>query len=151
MFEKLKEKFQEKKVYQPKERQECIVLFMEQSEDLMNHALFPAKAKSVLSSLNHQLSQIDIMKLSIDNQFKIERTITQEIPHAVDSYFSIPRAHAVSVVIKDGKTAKDIFIEKFEEFDKKLKNIIQDSIDEKTKKLMEKPKEYHAKKDFYDL
>ncbi len=152
MFDKLKSVFQEeKKVYQPKDRQACINLFTEQSDELMNHPSFPNKAKHALSSILHQISQIDMMKLNIDNQFKIEKILSKDIPYSVDAYFSIPKAHAVSVVIKEGKTAKDIFIDQFFKFEQDLKDIVQKSIEDQTKKLMEKPKEFIAKKDFYDL
>lgn len=134
---------------------EIIKLFIEQSKELSEHANFPVKAKANLEQLILNLRQLKMPLMSIENQAKIERILSKEIPQVVDLYFSIPKAHAVSVILENGKTAKDTLIEQFRDYAKKVEQMLQDTLEQQSQAMVQqekmKNKVQAPKIDFFDM
>jgi hypothetical protein len=160
MFDKLKNLLSTKQniivnIPQVEFQNEIYSLFIEQSKELIVHESFPLKAKQHLDSLIQNLKNIDNNILSIEHQARIERILSKEIPQIVEVYFSLPKAHAVSVVLDNGKTAKQIFIEEFLSCSNRISEFWNDAVQIQSKNLINhqnlKNKLNQPKKDFFDL
>lgn len=138
-----------------KHENELISLFIEQAKVLADNPDFPQKAKPHLESIVFNIKQIDMIKLPIEIQVKIERILSKDIPVAVESYFSLPKAHAVSVMLDNGKTAKQTLIDQFGQYANLLSNTWQEAIELQSKLIVQNEKINHKvqapKKDFFDL
>lgn len=134
---------------------EIIQTFIESSKELTDNANFPAKAKLNLEILVKNLNEVKMDLLTIENQAKIERLLSKEIPEVVDLYFSLPKVHAVSVVLENGKTAKETLIEQFYEYSKRVQDMWTQAIENQSKAIVNqekmKYKTQEPKKDFFDL
>lgn len=130
-------------------------LFEQQAQELFTHENFPIKAKTYLTELINTLKQIDIDLLTIEQQAKIERILGKEIPEVSEIYFSLPKVHAVSVILDSGKTAKQMLIDQFAEFAKKVDLMWQEAVENQSKAMIQKDKikaiAQQPKKDFFDL
>lgn len=138
-----------------KQDNELIVLFVEQAKILSDNPDFPQKAKPHLENIVFNIKQIDMTKLPIEIQVKIERILSKDIPFAVENYFSLPKAHAVSVILENGKTAKQTVIDQFGQYANLLSNVWQEAIELQSKAIVQNEKINHKvqapKKDFFDL
>lgn len=134
---------------------ELIELFIVQAHILIDNADMPQRAKPHLENIIFNIKQIDMMKLPIDIQVKIERILSKDIPIAVETYFSLPKAHAVSVILENGKTAKQTLIDQFAQYANLLSATWQEAIEQNSKMLVQNEKINHKvstpKKDFFDL
>ena len=85
----------------------------------------------------------------------IRKIIEKDIPVMVELYMSLPKAHAVSFILENGKTSKDTFILKLNDYHKKISEIWSLAVEEKTKLLLQRQKKVigpvAVKKDFFDL
>lgn len=138
-----------------KHENELIQLFIEQAKILIDNSEVPQKAKPHIENIVFNIKQIDMMKLPIDIQVKIERILSKDIPIAVETYFSLPKAHAVSVILDNGKTAKQTLIDQFAQYAHLLSATWQEAIEQNSKLLVQNEKINHktsvVKKDFFDL
>lgn len=138
-----------------KHENELIQLFIEQAKILADNPEFPQKAKPHLESVVFNIKQIDMMKLPIEIQVKIERILSKDIPFAVENYFALPKAHAVSVILENGKTAKQTLIDQFGQYANLLSTTWQEAIEMQSKMIVQNEKINHKvqvpKKDFFDL
>lgn len=129
--------------------------FVEESKELSENANFPVKAKANLEVLIKNLHQIKLELLSFENQAKIERMLSKEIPEVVEVYFSLPKVHAVSVVLENGKTAKETLIEQFRDYANRVETMWTEAIENQSKAMVNqekmKYKTQEPKKDFFDL
>lgn len=134
---------------------EIIKLFIVQSKELSDNPNFPVKAKANLDQLILNLRQLKMPLMSIENQANVERILSKEIPNVVDLYFSIPKAHAVSVILENGKTAKDTLIEQFRDYAKKIEQMLQDTLEQQSQAMVQqekvKNKVQAPKIDFFDM
>lgn len=134
---------------------ELIALFIEQAQVISDNPDFPQKAKPHLETVVFNIKQIDMMKLPIEIQVKIERILSKDIPSAVENYFSLPKAHAVSVILDNGKTAKQTLIDQFAQYANLLSTTWQEAIEMQSKMIVQNEKINHKvqapKKDFFDL
>lgn len=138
-----------------KNENDLIQLFIEQSLLLQNNPDFPQKAKIQLDNILFNIKQIDMIKLPIEVQVKIERILSKDIPFSVETYFSLPKAHAVSVILDNGKTAKQTLIDQFSQYSLLISTSWQEAIEIQSKMIVQNEKIHHKvqlpKKDFYDL
>lgn len=138
-----------------KHENELIELFIQQSSVISENPDLPQKVKPQLDNIVFNLKQIDMMKLPIDIQVKIERILTKDIPFALETYFSLPKAHAVSVILDNGKTAKQTLIDQFSQYANLISNTWQEAIELQSKALTQNDKINQKvstpKKDFFDL
>ena len=138
-----------------KHENELIQIFIEQAKILGDNPDFPPKAKPHLENIVFNIKQIDMIKLPIETQVKLERILSKDIPIAVETYFSLPKAHAVSVILENGKTAKQTLIDQFGQYANLLSNTWQDAINQQSKILVQNEKINNKvsapKKDFFDL
>jgi hypothetical protein len=138
-----------------KHENELINNFMEQVHVLVKNPDLPKNCKSHLETILFDIKQIDMIKLPIETQVKIERILSKDIPFAIDTYFSLPKAHAVSVILDNGKTAKQTLIDQLFQYVNLLSTTLQDSIEAQTQALVKIEKIDHKlatpKKDFFDL
>lgn len=138
-----------------KHENELIELFIQQSAVISENPDLPQKVKHQLDNIVFNLKQIDMMKLPIDIQVKIERILTKDIPFALETYFSLPKAHAVSVILDNGKTAKQTLIDQFSQYANLISNTWQEAIELQSKALTQNDKINQKvstpKKDFFDL
>ena len=138
-----------------KHENELIELFIQQSAVISENPDLPQKVKPQLDNIVFNLKQIDMMKLPIDIQVKIERILTKDIPFALETYFSLPKAHAVSVILDNGKTAKQTLIDQFSQYANLISNTWQEAIELQSKALTQNDKINQKisapKKDFFDL
>ncbi len=138
-----------------KHENELIQLFIEQAKLLGDNPEFPPKAKPHLENVVFNIKQIDMMKLPIEMQVKIERILSKDIPFAVETYFSLPKAHAVSVILENGKTAKQTLIDQFAQYANLLSTTWQEAIEHQSKMVIQNEKINNKvsapKKDFFDL
>ena len=132
-----------------------IELFIQQSSIISENPDLPQKVKPQLDNIVFNLKQIDMMKLPIDIQVKIERILTKDIPFALETYFSLPKAHAVSVILDNGKTAKQTLIDQFAQYASLISNTWQEAVELQSKALTQNDKINQKvsapKKDFFDL
>lgn len=138
-----------------KHENDLIHLFIEQAQILNDNPDFPQKAKPQLENIVFNIKQIDMMKLPIEVQVKIERILSKDIPFSVETYFSLPKAHAVSVILENGKTAKQTLIDQFAQYANLLSSTWQEAIEMQAKMVVQNEKINNKvsvpKKDFYDL
>jgi len=138
-----------------KHENELIELFIQQSSVISENPDLPQKVKPQLDNIVFNLKQIDMMKLPIDIQVKFERILTKDIPFALETYFSLPKAHAVSVILDNGKTAKQTLIDQFSQYANLISNTWQEAIELQSKALTQNDKINQKvstpKKDFFDL
>lgn len=138
-----------------KHENELIDLFIQQSSIISENPDLPQKVKPQLDNIVFNLKQIDMMKLPIDIQVKIERILTKDIPFALETYFSLPKAHAVSVILDNGKTAKQTLIDQFSQYANLISNTWQEAVELQSKALTQNDKINQKvstpKKDFFDL
>lgn len=134
---------------------QVVQYFIEQSKELSDNANFPIKAKTNLELLIRNLSQVKMDLLSIEHQAKIERMLSREIPEVVEIYFSLPKVHAVSVVLENGKTAKETLIEQFRDYANRVETMWTEAVENQSKAMVNQEKMKHKtqepKKDFFDL
>lgn len=134
---------------------ELVDIFISQVNTLYSHPDFPQKAKTHLDSIIFQLKSLKLASVSIDSQVKIENILSRDIPNSIDAYFSLPKAHAVSVVLDNGKTAKQSLIDQFFSFSQLLSDTIQKDIEEKSNLIVRNEsinlKLSSLKKDFFEL
>lgn len=140
---------------QTKNENQLIQVFIDQSKELLEHPDLPIKAKPQIENIIFNIKQIDMRSLCIDTQVKIERILSKDIPFATQTYFSLPKAHAVSVILENGKTAKQTLIDQFAQYSQLLSTTIQESIEQQSKQVVINEKIIHKtstpKKDFFDL
>ena len=134
---------------------ELIQLFTEQAKELLLNTDLPQKLKPQIESIIFHINEIEMISLPIETQVKIERILSKDIPAAVESYLSLPKAHAVSVILENGKTAKQTLIDQFAKYSDLLLFTLQEAVDHNSKMLVENEKinvkVNVVKKDFFDL
>jgi hypothetical protein len=120
-----------------------------------SHANFPKRVQEPLDKILATLHSVDFEAIDLPEQSLIKKIIDREIPQNIDAYLSLPKAHAVSVILENGKTSKDNLIEKMFSFSQQINLIWDRAVEEKTKQLMKQQKKtveiHEAKKDFFDL
>ncbi|NCQ51772.1 hypothetical protein GW796_07755 [archaeon] len=92
--------------------------------------------------------------MTLDNQSLVRKIIDVDTRTMLHVYLSIPKAHAVSVILDNGKTAKDTLIENTHNLYNKINQICEETLVLKTELLLNKQKiskKVERKKDFFDL
>lgn len=121
----------------------------------VNNENFPKKSHTTLEDIHKNLKEIDFNALSLEDFATIKRYLEKDIPQMVELYFSLPKAHAVSFILENGKTAKQNLMEQLCEYASKISLLWTQAVENKTKLLMQKQKNAfvpQAKKiDFFDL
>lgn len=124
-------------------------------QDMKVHDGFPKKGIQFLEDILKVLYEMDTQTISLQEQANIRKIVEKEIPHMVELYFSVPKAHAVSFILENGKTSKDTLIDKLSKLSKQISDIWDNAVIEKTNLLVKKQKEISkpkvAKKDFFDM
>lgn len=139
----------------PNTQNSMVNSFLNYANELLNDSNFPQKAAAFLKTITENIPNLDFSKLTLEKQLQIENILSVQIPSVSQHYFSIPKAHAVSVIIDNGKTAKQILIDQFSKFNDIINSALQEIIQNNAKKLVENVKHpdlvKKPKKDFFDL
>lgn len=129
--------------------------FRKFTENMKVHENFPQRGIKSLEEIIRIISEIDYDAIEFENQALIRKIIEKDIPEMVDIYLSLPKAHAVSFIIENGKTSKDTLLEKLIKIARQIDNIWQTAVIKKTEHLIKKnknvSKHQEAKKDFFDM
>lgn len=123
-------------------------------QSLNDNSNVPKKAIQHLNEILILTRDINFDDMSIDNQSLIRRILEVDTKTLMDVYLSLPKAHAVSVVLENGQTAKQTVIENVHNLYNKINEIFVDAINKKTELLLKKQKVAQLKekrKDFFDL
>ena len=135
--------------------QKIIHSFEDFSASLISNDNFPRKSHETLNSIVKVLKEIDFQTINLPDQALIRKIIEKDVPAIVELYMSLPKAHAVSFILENGKTSKDTFILKLNDYQKKISEIWSVAVEEKTKLLLQRQKKsigpLAVKKDFFDL
>lgn len=122
---------------------------------MQTHENFPKGGIQSLESILRTLKEIDSQTVSIQEQALIRKIVEKDLPSMVELYFSLPKAHAVSFILENGKTSKQTLIDKLISLTKQVNTIWDESVVEKTALLLKKQKATSqpliTKKDFFDL
>ena len=114
----------------------------------------PQKATYHLNELSRLLRGLNFNDYSLEVQSEMRKMIEVDIKIMISTYLSIPKAHAVSVVLENGRTAKDMLIENLSKMNNRIDFFYNQMVEEKSKFLLQKEKISKAverKKDFFDL
>lgn len=114
----------------------------------------PKKMVQNLKDILVLVKDIKFNDMELEDQSLVRRILESDTKIMVDVYFSLPKAHAVSVVLENGKTAKETLIENTRNLYNKINQIWIDSVNKKTEALLKKQKvaqKMERKKDFFDL
>jgi hypothetical protein len=152
MFEKLKNWIKKDTNYS-KENNELFNLFYEQVNIINSNENIPQKVKISLEKLIIVLKSIDMMRISIEGQSQIEKILSREIPYQIENYLILPKAHAVSILLENGKTAKQTLIDVINKDCKLIEDTWNEAVEKHVQNLVnkEKSKKETIKKDFFDL
>lgn len=105
---------------------------LEEIHQLLNEWIndedLPKIMKTQLKDMQTQLSEIDESILTYADIQLIKQSIQVDMLKAIESYLRIPKAQAVSLIIKDNKTAKDIVIESIQVFVHHVQTIMDTAI-----------------------
>lgn len=138
-----------------KTKRPSVETFLMKSRLYRNDSEFPKAGKDILSRMEAILSGMDFSVVSTEDLAKLERGISIEIPKAAQAYFAIPKAHAVSVVLENGKTAKQTFVDQLGVWSEWVAKLGDEAVSAKTKALLEQhdvARKVEAKKiDFFDM
>jgi hypothetical protein len=114
----------------------------------------PKKAINHLTEILNLVKTINFDDMTLENQSLVRRILELDAHQLLDVYLSLPKAHAVSVVLENGKTAKQTVIDNVFGLYNKINEINTQTIEQKTEKLLKKQKVSQMKqqrKDFFDL
>jgi hypothetical protein len=135
--------------------QKVITQFQKFTEEMRVHESFPKRGIQSLENILKTLSEMDSQTIALQEQVLIRKIVERDIPQMVELYFSLPKAHAVSFILENGKTSKDTLIDKLITTAKQVENIWELAVVEKTNLLIKKQKTVSqpsvAKKDFFDM
>lgn len=116
---------------------------------------FPKRMHDPLHNILKTVKEIEFEAITMPEQILIHKIMDTEIPEMVRLYLSLPKGHAVSFILENGKTSKDTMIEKGHSYHKKISDIWQHAVEEKTRQLVKQQKKEITitaqKKDFFDL
>lgn len=139
----------------PQSSEEKIIAhFEDYVAELGKNDNFPKKAIQHLNEILVLSKGINFDDMTIDNQTLVRRIIEVDTRLFIDVYLTIPKAHAVSVILENGKTAKDTLIENIRNLYNKINQICEETITQKTELLLKKQKIAQLKekrKDFFEL
>jgi len=114
----------------------------------------PKKAIGHLNDILNLVKTINFDDMTLENQSLVRRILELDVHQLLDVYLSLPKAHAVSMVLENGKTAKQTVIDNVYGLHQKINEINAETIEQKTAKLLKKQKVSQMKqqrKDFFDL
>ncbi len=114
----------------------------------------PKKAIAHLNDILNLVKTVNFDDMTLENQSLVRRILEIDAKQLLDVYLSLPKAHAVSVVLENGKTAKQTVIDNVYGLHNKINEINTQTIEQKTEKLLKKQKISQMKqqrKDFFDL
>lgn len=135
--------------------QKVITQFQNFTDEMRLHDNFPKRGIQSLENIFKTLSEMDSQTISLQEQVLIRKIVERDIPQMVELYLSLPKAHAVSFILENGKTSKDTLIYKLITTAKQVENIWELAVVEKTNLLIKKQKAVSktalVKKDFFDL
>lgn len=135
--------------------QKVIMQFQNFTDETRLHDNFPKRGIQSLENILKTLSEMDSKTISLQEQVLIRKIVERDIPQMVELYLSLPKAHAVSFILENGKTSKDTLIDKLTTIAKQVESIWEVIVLEKTNLLIKKQKTVSqtavVKKDFFDL
>ncbi len=135
--------------------QKVITQFEKFTEEMKAHENFPKRGTQSLDNILKTLNEMDSETIGLQEQVLIRKIVERDIPQMVELYLSLPKAHAVSFILENGKTSKDTLIDKLITTAKQVENIWEIAVVEKTNLLIKKQKAVSkpsvAKKDFFDM
>jgi hypothetical protein len=114
----------------------------------------PKKVFEHMNSILTLVKQINFDDMTLDNQSLVRRIISIDVRQLMEVYLSLPKAHAVSVILENGKTAKQTVADNVLNLYNKINHICTETIEQKTELLLKKQKIAELKekrKDFFDL
>jgi hypothetical protein len=123
-------------------------------QTMSQDANVPKKALAHLTDLLNLAKNIKFDDMTLDNQSLVRRIIQVDSKQLLEVYLSLPKAHAVSVVLENGKTAKQTVIDNVLGLYNRVNQIVTETIEQKTELLLKKQKIAQLKeqrKDFFDL
>lgn len=124
-----------------------IILYIKEKE-------LPKKLNTHLINIKDILIKINFSQLAIDEKFSLKQEFNQEIFNLIDNYSTLPKAQAVSVVLSNGKTAKDNLISKVYEYQLKLQKTQELQYSKNSESFLKPSDEFEIystkQKDFYD-
>lgn len=123
-------------------------------QKMSEDANVPKKALAHLTDLLNLAKNIKFDDMTLDNQSLVRRIIQIDSKELLEVYLSLPKAHAVSVVLENGKTAKQTVIDNVLGLYNRVNKICTETVEQKTELLLKKQKISQLKqqrKDFFDL
>ena len=124
-------------------------------DEMRVHDNFPKKGIAFLENILQTINEMQEQNIGLQEQVTIRKIVEQDITQVVNIYLSLPKAHAVSFILENGKTAKDTLIEKLSSQEKQISSIWEETVIEATNQLIKKQKATTrvavAKVDFFDL
>ena len=135
--------------------QKIINDFIRLTEEMKVNEKFPQRGIQSLEFILKILIEINYDSIEFEEQSLIRKIIEKEIPQMIDIYLSLPKAHAVSIILENGKTSKDTLLNKLITLSKQLEKIWDATVLEKTQELVKKEKNISKisviKKDFFEM
>lgn len=123
-------------------------------QNVIKNENVPKKAITHLNDLLTLARSINFDDMTLDNQSLVRRIIEIDSKQLLEVYLSLPKAHAVSVVLENGKTAKQTVIDNILGLYNRVNQICAETIEQKTELLLKKQKISQLKeqrKDFFDM
>ena len=136
------------------EEQKVINNFISFVDKQEENSELPKKSIHHLKDLAKIVTEMNFNDLSLDDQARIRRMMEKEVPHMFEVYISLPKAHAVSVKLENGKTSKENLVDNIHELYNKYHTLWTQAVEIKTKQLMAKNNAHQKterKIDFFDL
>lgn len=149
MFFNLKDNKKEKEVNKKtsKDNFNEIVHSFEQNADI------PNKVKDSLRYIVKMIDKINFTNVEEDS--KLDCYLLKDIPNIIKQYLRIPKVQAVSMVMENNKTAKEVLVENIESYKNKIHILIEEFSNQQQENLLkiEKINEIKSeiKQDFFDI
>lgn len=140
---------------EPTQEEKIIQAYTAFVNEMKIHDGFPKKGVAFLEDVLKTIQEMDSQTIGLQEQATIRKIVEKDIPQMVDLYLSLPKAHAVSFILENGKTSKDTLIDKLASQAKQVAHIWDNAVVEKTNLLLKKQKAVtqpaSVKKDFFDM
>lgn len=137
------------------QEQQVIHNFTAFISEMKAHDGFPKKGITFLEDILKTIQEMDSQTIGLQEQATIRKIVEKDIPQMIELYLSLPKAHAVSFILENGKTSKDTLIDKLSSQAKQVSHIWDNAVVEKTNLLLKKQKATTQpaaiKKDFFDM
>lgn len=132
-----------------------VVNFEQYIHPFINNIDFPIGAKSSLNEIMRLIKDINFQDLNFEKQSDIRRILEKDILDICTNYLSVPKAHAVSFILQNGKTLKATLIEQLGQYQHQINVIWNEAVTEKTNMILKGQKTnkdaQSKKRDFFDM